>query len=316
MKTDLFLRLLLLAGVTLLISSLCLGQKAHIESRPTRNFQNLPPDGYETGKLVIKIKPEYMQQINEFTMDKQDESDTDMIRFARICAKYKAHNLKPYFDDLYKSNYSAEKKRKQHMKWGLHHWYVMEIDTGLEKIHKIIDEFQATGIIEIAEPILKKYSHGSDFQPIILTESLKETLSRINPSDPAFVDQWHYHNTGQHGGTEGADIDLAQAWEVEYGNDEVIVAIIDGGIDFNHEDLAGNMWENIGYNFVNQSSNISPHNHGTHVAGTIAAVTNNSIGVSGIAGGTGKSDGVRLMSCQVFSYDGNGGGSSCTCICS
>jgi subtilisin family serine protease len=307
MKTDLLMRLLILAGVTLLISSLCLGQKAHIESRPTRNFQNLPPDGYETGKLVIKIKPEYMQQINEFTMDKQDESDTDMIRFARICAKYKAHNLKPYFDDLYKSNYSAEKKRKQHMKWGLHHWYVMEIDTGLEKIHKIIDEFQATGIIEIAEPILKKYSHGSDFQPIILTESLKETLSRINPSDPAFVDQWHYHNTGQHGGTEGADIDLAQAWEVEYGNDEVIVAIIDGGIDFNHEDLAGNMWENIGYNFVNQSSNISPHNHGTHVAGTIAAVTNNSIGVSGIAGGTGKSDGVRLMSCQVFSYDSNGG---------
>ena len=67
------------------------------------------------------------------------------------------------------------------------------------------------------------------------------------------------------------------------------------------------MWSGIGYNFVNNSSTIYPHNHGTHVAGTVAAVTNNGTGVAGVAGGSGSGDGVRLMSCQVFTNTSNGG---------
>jgi hypothetical protein len=67
------------------------------------------------------------------------------------------------------------------------------------------------------------------------------------------------------------------------------------------------MWPGIGYNFVNNSPNINPGNHGTHVAGTVAAVNNNGVGVAGVAGGTGAGDGVRLMSCQVFSGSSSGG---------
>jgi subtilisin family serine protease len=92
------------------------------------------------------------------------------------------------------------------------------------------------------------------------------------------------------------------------GNSDVIVAIIDGGIDYNAcNDLAANMWDGIGFNFVNNSSTIIAHNHGTHVAGTVAAVTNNSVGVAGVAGGSGSGDGVRLMSCQVFTASSSGG---------
>ncbi|HEY4652232.1 MAG TPA: S8 family serine peptidase, partial [Pontibacter sp.] len=148
-------------------------------------------------------------------------------------------------------------------------------------------------------------------------------------NDPYLKSQWHYKNTGQTAvSAPGADINLFKAWEVQTGKPNVIVAIIDGGIDVKHEDLKQNMWVNeaelngkpgvdddgngyaddiYGYNFTNRSGNITAHEHGTHVAGTVGAVNNNGIGVGGVAGGSGKGDGVRLMSAQVFSNETNGG---------
>jgi subtilisin family serine protease len=147
------------------------------------------------------------------------------------------------------------------------------------------------------------------------------------PNDPKFPDQWHYENTGQNGGTPGSDISLLQAWELETGSSNVIVAVEDGGIDVDHPDLIGNMWINTGeiagngsdddnngyvddvhgYNFGDGQGTITQDDHATHVSGTIAAETNNGIGVSGIAGGTGNNDGVRIMSCQVFGSSSQGG---------
>lgn len=126
------------------------------------------------------------------------------------------------------------------------------------------------------------------------------------PVDPRFNEQWHYHNTGQQAGSVDADIDLPEAWDIIKGNSNVIVAIIDEGIQHTHPDLAANMWL-YGYNFITNSSNRRPGNHGTHVAGTVAANTNNNTGVSGIAGGDGSGNGVRLMSCQVFNGSNSGG---------
>ena len=148
-------------------------------------------------------------------------------------------------------------------------------------------------------------------------------------NDPELEWQWHYYNDGTLD-TElcaaGADINLLNAWKYTAGDNRVIVAVCDGGIDTDNKDLADNMWVNeaelngvtgkdddgngyvddvYGYNFVRSNGLVTADDHGTHVAGTISAVNNNGFAVCGIAGGTGNGDGVRLMSIQIF--EGNDG---------
>ena len=170
----------------------------------------------------------------------------------------------------------------------------------------------------------------------------KSTRSAANgePDDPGFASQWHYRNLGEgHYGFEnlnnnhvgakaGCDVNALEAWKTCTGDSSIIVAILDEGVMYTHPDLAANMWCNPGesvqgaktdgdgngyegdlhgYNFVTESGDITwtdanDTGHGTHVAGTIAAVNNNGIGVSGVAGGDGTpNSGVKIMSCQVFS---------------
>ena len=148
-------------------------------------------------------------------------------------------------------------------------------------------------------------------------------------NDPELGWQWHYYNDGSLETElcrEGADINLLNAWKYTAGDNRVIVAVCDGGIDTDNKDLADNMWVNEaelngvtgkdddgngyvddvhGYNFVANKGKVTADDHGTHVAGTISAVNNNGFAVCGIAGGTGNGDGVRLMSIQIF--EGNDG---------
>lgn len=143
--------------------------------------------------------------------------------------------------------------------------------------------------------------------------------------DPKANKQWHYQNPASGSGyVERSDINLYSAIEKYHvtGDPSVIVAVVDGGIDYEHEDIAQNMWVNEaelngepgvdddengyvddihGYNFMYFGSEVTPHNHGTHVAGTVAAVNNNGVGVIGVAGGDGTpNSGIRMISCQMF----------------
>lgn len=141
------------------------------------------------------------------------------------------------------------------------------------------------------------------------------------PDDPRFGELWGMKNAGQSGGTVGADIRATDAWEVNTGDGSVIVAISDSGVDYNHEDLAANMWINsgeipgngidddgngyvddvYGINAVTGSGDpMDDHNHGTHVAGTIGAVGNNSIGVAGVSWN------VQLMAVKFLKSNGYG----------
>jgi subtilisin family serine protease len=102
----------------------------------------------------------------------------------------------------------------------------------------------------------------------------------LMPNDPRFSEQYGLHNIGQTGGTVDADIDAPEAWDVTTGSG-VLVAVLDTGANFSHPDLAANLI--AGWDCVNEDNNPADDNgHGTHVAGTIAAVSNNGLGVTGV----------------------------------
>ncbi len=145
----------------------------------------------------------------------------------------------------------------------------------------------------------------------------------VIPNDPMFNLLWNLHNTGETGGTPGADVNAPQAWEVATGGDrETIVAVIDTGVDYRHPDLAANMWINkaesngspgldddrngyiddiYGYDFCNSDGDpIDDNGHGTHVAGTIGAVGNNGIGVVGVCWK------VKMMAVKFLDEGGSG----------
>lgn len=134
-----------------------------------------------------------------------------------------------------------------------------------------------------------------------------ERVQKIKPltfNDPYFSYQWHYGTA-----EDSYGINLQKVWdEYTVGSDDVIVAVIDGGIQSNHEDLKGTcLSEDEGACSFVDGYELTPMGHGTHVAGTIGCLNNNNRGLCGIAGGDYKSgiDGVRLLSCMIFVEDGN-----------
>ena len=247
-------------------------------------------------QIRIKLKSDISPNVQGlFSKSSKGFIETGQVKLDRLYRNYQVTEMKRVFP-------FAGKFEEKHKKYGLHLWYEIKIDKSIS-LKTGIEEFKSIDMIQYAEPA---YYYQLD------VEGEAEAIS----NDPSFGQQWHYNNTGQTGGTIGADIELNAAWDIEAGSNDVIVSVHDSGIDTDHSDLASVLWVNEGeipnngidddnngyiddvhgFNFWNNTGVVEDFNgHGTHTAGTIAAKNNNSIGVSGIAGGLTNSDGVKIM---------------------
>lgn len=187
-----------------------------------------------------------------------------------------------------------------------------------------------------AEAVAKQYSEMGDVlyaepnfrialdDPIVKNEARSRDLALRTPSgdfpnDPMFAEQWALNNLGQDGGTARADLDALKAWETTKGSEEVVVAVLDTGVDYNHADLKANMWHrpaNVpayvddelgtfddinGYNGTDTAADpMDDNGHGTHCAGIVGAEGDNGIGVAGINWK------VRIMPLKFLSRGGFG----------
>ena len=241
-------------------------------------------------------------------------------------------------------------------KEGLHQWYLIRFSKDIP-VDEVARKFSRLG--EVSGVTYNRTLKRTDAKPVPLSaiaSAVSEETSNGEFNDPFLKYQWHLVNKGSDqklplkkeevpyipkAGVflNGADVNVAPAWDKCKGHPSIIVAVMDEGVDVTHPDLKASMWVNTaetwrskedndnngyagdyhGYNFVDDHGVISTGGrydtgHGSHVAGVIAAVNNNGTGISSIAGpyaNGGKEidpeTGVRIMSCQIFS--GSRGGS-------
>ena len=157
------------------------------------------------------------------------------------------------------------------------------------KIYKNVDQ----AILEI-----------QNFPFIIYAQKNHITSNRLIPNDTEFENMWHLNNTGQSGGSEDADIDAPEAWDISTGssNQEIVIGIVDSGFEWEHQDLIDNIWINLneipnngidddengyiddinGWDVFENDGDIPITSHGTKVAGMIGAKGNNNIDVVGV----------------------------------
>ena len=274
-------------------------------------------EGVLKGWVRIKLRDDAQAlRVGTFTRGAMESGDPELDR---IAASLGATEVRRVFHE---GGRFAERRRK----FGLHLWYDVKFDDTLP-VSRAQAELGSLSAVAHVQPVytIRMFDAGNTLpeEAVYVPAQRRAERAGAGPfDDPGLPKQWHYNNDGS--GTkwvEGSDINLFEAWEVTAGDPSVIVAVTDHGVEYDHPDLAGNMWVNeaelngtpgvdddnngyvddiYGWNIILDSGTINPGTHGTHVAGTVAAVNNNGIGVCGVAGGTGNGDGARIMSLAIF----------------
>ncbi len=275
-------------------------------------------EGRESGKVRIKLNPSVLSSFPKLKSTKSG-IETGIVSFDAVSSKVATKGLKRVFP------YSAKFEDK-HRRYGLHLWYEIDYSADYDP-QQVADEYAK--LSEVARAECVSSISFDESRPTQLFSAAE--LAELPFNDPKLGKQWHYYNDGTivEGAVAGADINLFEAWKTQTGSPNVVVAIIDGGIDLTHPDLRDAVWVNevekngtsgvdddgngyvddiYGYNFASNRSEIEAHYHGTHVAGTVGATNNNGVGVAGVAGGNGTDPGTKLMSCQILVEDGTTGG--------
>lgn len=266
--------------------------------------------GAKKGMVKVKFTPTMTTSLSTLPVQaRSGQLSTGMAAFDAAAKSTKATNMYRMFPFDAKN----ENKLRKH---GLHLWYIVEIDETVNPTTAAV-QFKQLREVEVAEVEREKTLAPYSVKPHTPGAS---TFATQPFNDPLLKDQWHYNNTSQTGFGD-ADINLFQAWTKTTGANNIVVSVHDEGVDVNHTDLKANIWVNTaekngqvgvdddgngfvddinGFNFAKSKGAIDAQYHGTHVAGTIAAVNNNGIGVAGVAGGNGSGNGVKVMSLQIL----------------
>ena len=318
----------------------CSDSLSTIGSSDDNSEITIPADA-EAGELLIKFSPEMSDILDQAQLSKTRAGkatrsgipSTDEV--LDILGSYS-------FERVFPVDANTEARTREaglHLWYTVKFNKGTDLKAAAERLKQLgeISKVQTNGRIKRAYNTDSKRIYLSDKA---LQQKSTRAAAEGEPNDPGFASQWHYRNLGEGnydfenlnnnhvGAKAGCDVNALEAWKTCTGDPSIIVAILDEGVMYTHPDLAANMWCNPGesvqgaktdgdgngyegdlhgYNFVTESGDITwtdanDSGHGTHVAGTIAAVNNNGKGVCGVAGGDGTpNSGVKIMSCQVFS---------------
>lgn len=265
---------ILLMVALLSVSISCIKEEVGTDAVPSAG----PEMGFEEGMMYVKFSDDMIGLVEEDLAGGSLQTKSSDLNLAlESLGISRMERVFPHAGE-----FEGRTRRE-----GLHKWYrvVFSEDMPVTKAAGTLEDFEG---FEYVEPVRR-----------IRTGAFNDLTAEL----------WGLNNTA----FKGADINVQKVWDrYTVGDRSVVVAVVDTGIDLKHEDLADNCLETGHINTNSFGLPVEPGTHGTHVAGTIAAVSNNGKGVAGIAGGdyqNGK-PGVGLLSCQIFTEAGANGNST------
>lgn len=273
-----------------------------VESKEAQTESHILP-----GKVVVKLKPADLEALRAAS-DTSLRSASSAVQ--ESLSRIGAVHMEPLFAD-----YDAYRERRHRA--GLDRWMEVTFEGEMSSLQaqQLLGETATFEYVELSYALAGPESKAVPATKQVLQPSLKAGANG-DFNDPRLFDQWHYINMGYSympKAYPGADINLYDAWTIETGRPEVVVCVVDAGVDYEHEDLAAHVDLDRSFSFVYDSKTdklkgkgkieSKSSDHGTHVAGTIAAINNNGIGVCGIAGGNGDPNtGVTIINAQVYGF--------------